>query len=149
MQEVLKSIDKTEYLLELRRAISFLQDIPDEIYFQLDSSEFYLPVGEVAQSRKELEDQIGHFVMTYKRDVFNLTIPVERHLCANVKGANLTEQELSLLLNFENRHAENNVSFVAYQKPLEIISPHQSNLYKLFEERGHCTLADITKLLER
>lgn len=136
MQEVLKPINTEEHLHELRRAISFLQDIPDQIYFQLDTSEFYLPVGEVAQSRKELEGQIGHFVMTYKRDVFNLTIPVERHLCANVKGASLTAKELALVLNFENRQLKNNVSFVAYQNPLEIISPQQSDLYKLFEERG-------------
>lgn len=136
MQDVLRPMDTKVYLLELRRSISFLQDIPDKIYFQLDSSEFYLPAGEVAQSRKELEEKLGHFIMTYKRDVFKLTTPVERHLCANVRGANLSKQELALLLNFENRHVENNVSFVAYQNPLEIISPQQSDLSKLFEVRG-------------
>lgn len=135
MQEVLKPINTKEYMHELRQAISFLQDIPDQIYFQLDTSEFYLPVGEVAKSRKKLEDKIGHFIMTYKSDVFNLTIPIERHLCANIKGAELLPEQLELLRSFEISNTEIGVSFVVYQNPLVLIDPQTSALQQFYEER--------------
>ena len=136
MQETLTPLDRAEYLSQLREVIPFLQEIPDDVYFFLDTSEFYLPLNEIAEARVILESQLGHFIMTYKRDVFNLEIPVERHLCANIKGAALLSGQLDMLQEYESEYAEHNVSFVAYQNPLELISPRDSVLQQFYEDRG-------------
>src|SRR3990172_3974439 len=135
MQELYKITGKEEYLTQLRRVIPFLQEIPDPIYFRLDNSEFYLPDNGIAKERSMLEEQIGHHIMIYKRDVFNLAIPVDRHLCANIKGAELLPEQLELLQTFEIRNTEIGVSFVAYQNPLVLIDPQTSALQQFYRER--------------
>ncbi len=110
---------KTERILqELRKVVPFLNLIPDQLYFELDPSEFHLPTGVVALLRKELEEKLGQYVMTYDRLVFCEDIPIEKHLCANLQGAILTGEQRQILDEYEQKVRKNNVSFVVYQKPL-------------------------------
>lgn len=129
-------IDPRKFLIELRRSIPFLQQIPDKSYFNLDISEFRLLSDEITKAREELEEGLGCHVMVYNRDVFNLEIPVEKHLCANIAGAQLTKKQLQLLQYYEEQNAEEKVSFVAYRKPLELTDPYQSELSKYYKEKG-------------
>jgi hypothetical protein len=135
MVERYRGFESVEYLTELRVAIPFLQQIPDQIYFHLDTSEFYLPENGVAEGRNSLEEELGQYIMTYRRNIFNLSIPVERHLCANIKGAELSPEQLGLLQEYEESFTGSGVSFVAYHNPLELISPETSALQKFYEER--------------
>jgi len=50
-------------LTSLRTAIPFLNEIPDTVYFGLDTVEFHLPSGEVADARRDIEQELGHHVM--------------------------------------------------------------------------------------
>jgi hypothetical protein len=133
MIERYRGIESHEYLTQLRAAISFLQQIPDQIYFHLDTSEFYLPENRIAEGRSSLEKELGQYIMTYRRSIFNLSIPVERHLCANIKGADLLPEQLGLLQEYEESFTESGVSFVAYQNPLELISPATSALQEFYD----------------
>ena len=136
MQERYHVPEERLQMQALRSAIPFLKQIPDSVFFSLDPSEFYLPIGEVANSRAILEETLQHHIMTYRRDVFTLSIPVNRHLCANIKGAHLTEAQLLLLQQEEKRLKDNRVSFVAYQNPLELIDPYESDLALYYREYG-------------
>lgn len=107
---------------KLKEAIPFLKQIPHSIYRQLDKSEFYLPQGKVAKARDELEQNLKSYVMTYKREVLNKNIPTKKHLCFNLKGASLTKNQLRILQKQEKKFSVNSVSFVAYQKPLILVS---------------------------
>lgn len=135
MRERRTAVVENEFLSELRKAVPFLKQIPDDVYFRLDTSELSLPVGKVAIIRNELEDRLGHYVMTYNANVFNLDVPVERHLCANVKEAKLTDEQLMMLCNYENQIRDRGVTLVAYQKPFELIPPEESELAKLYKEK--------------
>lgn len=136
MSERTKHDYENQRLLELREAIPFLKEIPDEVYFRLATSEFYLPTGETARVRSDLEQQLGHYIMTYNADVLDLSVPVERHLCANVKGAELTVDQLELLNEYESRVRSRGISLVVYQRPLELIQPEDSELAQLYRERA-------------
>lgn len=121
---------------EFRRAIPFLQQIPILIYEHLDTREWFMPDPDVNCVRMRLEKELGHFVMTYHRDVFNRTIPVESHLCANIQGALLTDKQLEMLKQEENKLSYLQVSFVAYQKPLKITNPSESSLGVYYKTMG-------------
>lgn len=126
-----------EYALHmLRSAIPFLQHIPDQVYFQLDTSELYYPSGEVGKARVALEEILGQHIMTYKRTVFNLGVPPEQHLCANLVPARLSEGEIGLLQTYERRFSPHQVSFVAYQNPVTLMDPRESALYAFYREKG-------------
>lgn len=127
--------EETKILQQFREAIPFLNQIPDNIYFNLDPYGFYFPRGQIAQAREDLEKRLNHYVMTYDRDVFNLKSPLEEHLCAVLAGAPLTDNQLQTLFAFEKKFRTQRVSFVAYQKPLEIIDPYQSWLYPIYLEK--------------
>jgi hypothetical protein len=122
--------DPKDFLRKLRVAVPFLQKIPDERYFNFDTAEFHLPQGKVANARTALEQTLGQNIMTYNRDIFRYDIPVTQHLCANLAGAALTEEQLQMLQEYEGRFSEDRVSFVAYKKPAELIDPNKSGLYK-------------------
>ena len=125
-----------EILQRYRVAIPFLNQIPDSIYFNLDPYGFYFPQGEIAEAREDLERNLNHYVMTYDRGMFNLTSPLEEHLCAVLEGASLDETALQTLLSFEQRFKAQRVSFVAYKKPLETIDPYKSWLYPVYLKKG-------------
>lgn len=125
-----------ESLNQYRVVIPWLSGVPDEIYYQLDTTEFYMPEGQVIIARQELEDSLKHFVMTYNREVFNTDIPLAAHLCANLEGAQLDMIQLSLLQQYESRFKEQGVSFVAYKRPLTVIQPTQSWIYQVYQAEG-------------
>lgn len=117
-------------LKALREYIYFLNLLPDNIYFSLSSVEFCMPSYEIMQGRVELENNLSSYIMTYKRDTFKDSDPVESHLCANLEGALLTPDQTHLLNIYEYLFKDKNVSFVAYAKPLIIINPKKSNLFR-------------------
>lgn len=123
---------KHEFLTALRVAVPFLQEIPDERYFGLDTTELYMPTEDVVAVRENLEQKLGQNVMTYNRDVFQLGTPLTSHLCANIAGAQLTKEQFGLVRDYEKRFTEERVSFVVYQKPVKLIYPQTSPLTKFY-----------------
>src|SRR5438067_2423664 len=124
---------KREELDRFRSAIPFLQNVPDEVYYSLDTSEFHLPGGEISSAREELEAALGFYVMTYNRLVFNLHKPLEAHLCVHVQGAELDKEQLGLLEQYEGQTSVRNVSLVVYQRPLILINPIDSPLATVYD----------------
>ncbi len=100
--------------------IPFLKYIPQHVFANLDPSEFYLPVGVISELRNKLESELDHYVMTYNRAVFRTDLPAKKHLCMNLAGAQLTEDQCRILAMYELKVRKYNVSFVVYQKPLQI-----------------------------
>lgn len=126
-----------EDLLQMFRAkIPFLNLIPESIHRNLGTSEFYLPDNSINQIRENLEDALGHYVMTYKRNMFDLSIRHEQHLCGNIKGAILSDYQKRMLQEYEDISINYGVSFVVYQKPLEIIKVKESELYTYYQQRN-------------
>lgn len=126
---------KFELLTEFRRKIPFLNLIPNKIYFNLDPSEFYLPDSNINIVRSKLEKELGHYVMTYKTTL-NTRILLEKHLCANVKVAKLTEKQIKILQDYEKKYKNKDISFGVYNKPLKLINPKKSDIYKLYVKLG-------------
>jgi len=120
----------------LRVNITFFQQLPDFIYKKLDISEFYFPLGEIEKARSKLEKTIGQYIMTYKRSIFNKHILLNAHLCANIKGAILTSEQLMLVNKYEEAFRRQGVSFVAYAKPLVFINPKESVIGKYYKKIG-------------
>lgn len=125
-----------EISLKFRKIIPLFQALPDEIYFNLDLSGFFMPSGEVEKLRERLEDELNHYVVSYKADVFNLNSKAQEHLCALVKGAILNKKELQVLKKYEKKAKNFKVTFVVYQKPLELMEIKNSALYKEYLKRG-------------
>lgn len=109
-----------------RESIPFLREIPDAIYSKLDTSEFVMPDEEIDQIRQVLESLLQAHVMTYNSQVFNTHVPPEAHLCGNLKGADLSEEQLRILQTYEGFVRPKGVSFVVYQKPIQLINPKES-----------------------
>lgn len=125
-----------EFLTQLRISIPFLQEIPDDLYFGLDIAELYVPNGKVAEVRLKLEGALNSFVMTYKKNVFNLSIPIEKHLCANIKSASLSPDQKELLDMRENELVDLQVNFIVYEKPLVFINPKDSPIAHYYKPKG-------------
>lgn len=136
MKELVELIRPPDMLKALRAEIPFLKLIPDRIYLNLDTSEFYLPSGDVAKARAQLEEQLEQHVMTYKRGIFNAQIPLVSHLCANIAGAELSSEKFAALHRYEQRFHERGVNFVVYAKPLKLINPENSAMGKHYKELG-------------
>lgn len=129
-------MEEKQLLNEYRKTIPFLRYIPDSLYFAIDPIGYVVPKGIVARARKELEEKLGHYVMSYDRSIFKLDIPLQAHLCALLKGAVLTENQKQILKTYEDDFRDLGVSFVVYQKPLMLLDPKQSILARLYKERG-------------
>src|SRR5215212_7935630 len=104
----------------MKIADRFWQKIPlfgyidKNVFQELDFSGFVLPFGTIEALRAELEAKLSHFVVSYKAEVCNLEIPLEAHLCARIKGAELTLEQLKLLRTYEKRSKPRGVTFVVY-----------------------------------
>lgn len=109
--------------MDFRQAIPFLRDIPDDVYAGLHTGEWLLPDADVDDARKRLEQGLGAYVMTYRRDTFLSHLPGHSHLCMNLEGAALDDAQKETLRAAEERFAGRNVSFVAYRKPLVFLRP--------------------------
>ncbi len=129
-------MEEKQLLNEYRKAIPFLREIPDSIYFAIDPIGYRLPKGAIAKARKELEGKLNRYVMSYDRSLFKLDIPLEAHLCALLKGARLTAKQKMLLKTYEDHFCDQHVSFVVYQKPLTLLDPNKSALAGLYREKG-------------
>ena len=122
---------KNKQILEkFRQRIPFLKQIPDEIFFKLDHSSFHLPEKNVNELRMELEEILDHHVMAYKSNVLKLSDSMEKHLCAHLKPAKLSEKQLKTMRNYERMVKPRGVSFCVYQKPLTLIDPYESDIFK-------------------
>ncbi|MBP9700147.1 hypothetical protein KBD71_02600 [Candidatus Woesebacteria bacterium] len=124
------SFENREVLLQARKKIPFLNEIPDDIYFGLDHRELIVPEGIIASARVQLEDMLGQNVMTYNRKIFLKDVPIERHLCAHLEGAELSDEQKAVLKQYEDRYEKDGISFVVYKKPLTIIPVQNSYIYK-------------------
>lgn len=124
-----------------REAVPFLADIPDGLYHSLDPREWFVPQGDVAVARRELEAAVGGHVMTYRRGTFLQDVPPERHLCGRVAGAVLDDAQAALLHAYEERFRAADVSFVVYAKPLSFIDVEDSPVFR--HARGQrCTTSN-------
>lgn len=127
------------FLKELRIAIPFLQKIPDEIYFSLDTAEFLMPDKKIRQARALLEKLLCYNVMIYKKDVFNIEVPFGCHLCANIKEACLNKDQITILSAFEAKYKQYKINFVIYEKPLMFIKPLNSSVWEFYRKQGEKT----------
>lgn len=116
----------------LRIKVTFLKLLPEIIYNRLDFSEFVIPSEEIQSIRQEIEQRLNHYVMTYNAHIFNIDIPIERHLCANIKGAKLTKEQLKILNLYEKITIPEGIRLVVYQKPLKFIQPKESEIFKRY-----------------
>jgi hypothetical protein len=114
---------------EFSKKITFLQEIPHEIASQLSVDEFYFPDKEVDKARRGLEQLFGQYVMSYKGNVFRTDLPIATHLCANYKGAGLTEKQIECLNFYETKLQQRNIRFVIYKKPLTKIALAESPFF--------------------
>ena len=101
-----------------REYIPFLSQVPQDRYFNLDPSEFYIPDGEIAALRQDLEERLGCYIMTYRQGAKNSS-PPHRHLCILLKSARLDQRQGELLEEYEKQLDSKRVIFVAYARPLE------------------------------
>jgi len=114
----------------LRRAVPFLNAIPDDIWNGIDPGELLVPQGEIATAREELERELGAHVMTYRRGIFLKDVPAAHHLCGHLLPAALNGAQKKMLDAYESRFLDEGVSFVAYAKPLVIIHVEDSALHQ-------------------
>jgi|SRR3989344_2364568 len=126
----------TQQAQKFKQLIPLFTDLGESIYQNLDLSGFFLPLDEVGKLRQELENRLGHYVVSYKSDIFNLKVKAEEHLCAIVKGAKLNTKQLEVLKKYESMAALLGVTFVVYQKPLKLREIKDSALYKEYLKRG-------------
>lgn len=116
--------------------IPLFSNLPLNILKILDFSGFKSPSQNIEILRQILEQKLNHFVVSYKADVCNLESPLESHLCALVKEANLNPNQLKLLNIYEAISKQQNVTFVVYQKPIEYINPYTSAICDLYRKHG-------------
>lgn len=119
-------------LEKLRKQLPWLKQVPDSIYWQLDEHAFVIPSEKIIQDAQHLERIFDHHVMTYDKKYFDISVPIETHLCAWIQKANLNEQQLKILDSFEKKNEKYGVNFVVYQKPLLFIQPSRSPIGRFY-----------------
>jgi hypothetical protein len=105
-------------LARFREKIPFLALIPDTIYHRLSPIVWYEPFGELVEARAQLEQELGSYIMIYKR--FEPDIPWEAQLFIYIEEAKLTPEKQAMLhvANEVTRHL--GIEFQAFQKPLKL-----------------------------
>lgn len=116
--------------------ISLFSNLPDNFLNDLDFSGFEFPRNNIEAMRLKLENKLNHYVVSYKANICNLNTPLESHLCARLKGADLTSEQLNLLNIYEATSKKQNVTFVVYQKPIQYINPYKSAIAGLYRKHG-------------
>lgn len=104
---------------EFRNRIPWLKTISDEIYYNLDPSDWKLTEININELEQEFE---GH-VMTYKLTGMNLNLKPEKHLCAHLFSKKLNKLQLEKLKQYELNFKRKNVSLAVYEKPIKIRKP--------------------------
>jgi hypothetical protein len=105
-------------LARFREKIPFLSLIPDKIYRRLSPIVWYEPFGEIAQARRELEQELDCYIMIYKQ--FEPDIPWEAQLFVYIEEANLTPEKQAMLHVANEVTRRLGIEFQAFQKPLKI-----------------------------
>jgi len=100
-----------------------LDKLPKKISKRLLFDEFQNESLIIATLRILLEKTTNSYIVTYKRNTFYKNIKPEHHLCANISGAKLNKLQLMSLKLCERIIKTQNVSFSAYKKPIELVSP--------------------------
>lgn len=109
--------------------------LPDNFLNNLDFSGFEFPRNNIEAIRLNLEQKLNHYVISYKANICNLDTPLESHLCARLKGADLTPVQLNILSIYEAISKKQNVTFVVYQKPIQYINPDKSAIADLYRKK--------------
>lgn len=128
--------DERIILNRFREVYPFLDEIPDEIYFQLSTKELHLPSCDTVSYVTQVALLLNHHVMTYQRDVFDLSVPPGRHLCARIERALLTPSQYLQLRHFEEKSLEKKISLVVYKKPMMLVTVEQTSLYRYYKQRN-------------
>jgi hypothetical protein len=105
-------------LARFRKHIPFLALIPPAIYQRLSPLSWYEPFGEIEQLRAELEEELGCYVMIYKR--FGPLIPWETQLVVYITEARLAQEEQAILHEVNDAARRLGLKFEAFQKPLTL-----------------------------
>src|SRR5215211_1049265 len=105
-------------LARFRRNIPFLALIPLAIYQRFSPLSWYESFGEIAHVRAELEEELGCYVMTYKR--FGPLIPWETQLVVYIEEARLTPGKRAILHEVNDAAKRLGLKFEAFQKPLQV-----------------------------
>jgi hypothetical protein len=115
--------------------IPYLKNIPNDILYKLSVSEFFLPNNEILEVMAKLGRNLDAFIMSYNSQIFNLHIELTSHLCAHLQPVILSKSNLKILQNAEKelRLKGYQISFSAYKKPLVLIDPYNSPLFKLYQ----------------
>lgn len=129
-------LEKNSFSKQLKQRVPLFSKIDSALFDTLDLTGFVIPEGVIEIYRKELEGQLGHFVVSYDKKICNLEVPVESHSCARVKGAKLSAKQKQLLTYYEQLSKPLGVTFVIYQNPIEYIDPCQSAIYSLYQKKG-------------
>ena len=116
--------------------VTLLSILPKYLFQELDLSGFQKADKYIENLRSDLEKKLDHYVVSYNADICNLDTPLESHLCARVKGADLNPEQLKLLNIYEAISKKQNVTFVVYQKPIEYINPYKSAISDLYRKNN-------------
>ncbi len=119
-------------LQEYRTYFTFLREIPDKIYYLLQPEEWIFPNADVQKIKSNLEESLDVYIMTYKKNIFLRSIPLQSHLCAWLEVAQLTDNQLKIISQAEDIISMKNINFIAYKKPLCIQEPEKSILAKFY-----------------
>ena len=107
-------------LARFRRKIPFLALLPPSIYNRLSPLEWYEAFGEIEQFRAELEEELGCYVMLYKR--YGPEAPWEAQLFVYIEEARLTPEKLAILHEVNKAARRLEIEFQTFQKPLTLRS---------------------------
>ncbi len=129
-------LKKSNISERLKQKIPLFTNIDRGLYSILDLSGFIIPEGIIELYRSELEAKLGHYVVSYDAEICNLEVPLEAHLCARVKDADLNPEQKKVLKSYENLSKPLGVTFVVYQNPIEYIDPYKSAIYSLYQEKA-------------
>jgi hypothetical protein len=107
-------------LARFREKIPFLALIPPAIYQRLSPLAWYEPFGEIAQTRRELEEQLDSYVMLSKR--YGPEAPWETQIFVYLHEARLTPKQQGILNEANAFFWTLGIECEVYQKPLRLRS---------------------------
>lgn len=103
-------------------AIPWLAQLPPALADTIDLDEIFEPVGRVADIRTSVEQEVGGFVLTYRRHP-RQGDPEPRQLCRLLAPANLDEDAMGILFRAERRLLDERVVLCVYARPLQYRGP--------------------------
>ncbi|RIQ10947.1 hypothetical protein [Jiangella rhizosphaerae] len=111
----------TSTLDRLRRALPVLAELPAPLAERLDLTSLLVPGPELAAARRELEERLGHHVVSYRAGRADPPADGARlHLCRLLEPAELTDDDLAALRAAEASDPGAGAVLVAYAKPMRL-----------------------------